>query len=304
MDTAAPAAADATPNLSLVATDMDGTFLTPCIDATGHANGFIGPRSVAIAKALTADGVIFAIATGRPAPALQPHVDDLGIALPCICFNGAAVLKMAPHCPPEVWHLSPLEDATVKAVLQFADSHDLCCSYSLFDRAVARCVGAEQQTLLDEYMQLEGVRQAEVGTTSELATLGEPPLKIVLLTKSPDELAAAARAEVGAGAHIIAAEMHIEFLHPSVHKGTALAWLCDHLHVDLASCATFGDNHNDIEMLRAAGVGCAMSNAKPEVKAAADVVLEWSNADEGVARMCEQWHVAGCLRPPPPGPAV
>ena len=80
----------------------------------------------------------FPFATGRPAPALQPHVDALGLALPCICFNGAAILHMAPRAPPKALHLQPLAPAAVAAVLAFADAEDLCCSYSLFDRAVAR----------------------------------------------------------------------------------------------------------------------------------------------------------------------
>ena len=33
----------------------------------------------------------------------------------------------------------------------------------------------------------------------------------------------------------------------------------------------FGDGHNDIEMLEAVGIGVAMSNAKDEVKAKADL---------------------------------
>ena len=56
---------------------------------------------------------------------------------------------------------------------------------------------------------------------------------------------------------------------------------------------------NDVEMLRAAGLGCAMANAKPAVKEAADLTLEWSDRDEGVARMCEQLHESGRLRARP-----
>ena len=86
-------------NYSQVATDMDGTFLSPPPDVSGHVNGELTQRSVALAQSLTASGVVFAIATGRPAPALQPHIDALGIdaGIPCICFNGAAVLQMAPR---------------------------------------------------------------------------------------------------------------------------------------------------------------------------------------------------------------
>ena len=48
------------------------------------------------------------------------------------------------------------------------------------------------------------------------------PLKIVLLTSTPDATATRARAAVGAAAHVVAAEMHVEFLAPGVNKGAAL----------------------------------------------------------------------------------
>ena len=44
---------------------------------------------------------------------------------------------------------------------------------------------------------------------------------------------------------------------------------------------------NDIEMLKAAGVGVAMMNASEEVKAAADLVTE-SNEEDGVAQAIER----------------
>ena len=142
------------------------------------------------------------------------------------------------------------------------------------------------------------MRQEVVGTTKELAALADPPLKIVLLTTAPDALAAKAR-EAVKGVHVVAAEMHIEFLAPGVHKGTALRWLCDKMGVALEACAAFGDNHNDVEMITSVGLGVAMANAKLAVKQAADVTLEWSNADEGVARMCERLREQGRLKARP-----
>jgi hydroxymethylpyrimidine pyrophosphatase-like HAD family hydrolase len=48
-----------------------------------------------------------------------------------------------------------------------------------------------------------------------------------------------------------------------------------------------GDNHNDIGMIRFAGLGVAMSNAHDEVKAQADYGTR-SNAEDGVAQVIEE----------------
>ena len=66
-----------------------------------------------------------------------------------------------------------------------------------------------------------------------------------------------------------------------------------------AQAVAFGDNHNDVEMITSVGLGVAMANAKLAVKQAADVTLEWSNADEGVARMCERLREQGRLKARP-----
>ena len=43
----------------------------------------------------------------------------------------------------------------------------------------------------------------------------------------------------------------------------------------------FGDNGNDVDMLAAADVGCAVGNASPEASAAGQII--GSNTEDGVA---------------------
>lgn len=54
-----------------------------------------------------------------------------------------------------------------------------------------------------------------------------------------------------------------------VTKGTAISFLQEYLGVTPEETCTFGDNLNDIEMLREAGTSYAVSNARSEVLAAA-----------------------------------
>ena len=57
--------------------------------------------------------------------------------------------------------------------------------------------------------------------------------------------------------------------------------------IPLENVAAFGDDMTDVEMLRGCGVGVAVENAKPAVKAAADCVCA-SNEQDGVARWLAQ----------------
>ena len=72
-----------------------------------------------------------------------------------------------------------------------------------------------------------------------------------------------------------------------VTKETAIMRLCDHLGITPENIAAFGDDYADIGMLQLCGLGIAMGNAIPEVKAIADVVTGGNDTD-GIALWLEE----------------
>ena len=50
----------------------------------------------------------------------------------------------------------------------------------------------------------------------------------------------------------------------------------------------FGDNYNDMEMLKEVGLGIAVANAREEVKAVADEITH-ASIDDGVAYMIDKY---------------
>ncbi|WP_404328634.1 Cof-type HAD-IIB family hydrolase [Mesobacillus maritimus] len=66
-------------------------------------------------------------------------------------------------------------------------------------------------------------------------------------------------------------------------KGTSLNMLIDSLGIHMSEVAAIGDNFNDIDMLRLAGLGIAMGNAPSNVKAEANMVTA-TNDELGVAK--------------------
>ena len=78
-------------------------------------------------------------------------------------------------------------------------------------------------------------------------------------------------------------------------KASGLAALCEILHADLSSAMACGDSPNDMAMLAEVGLGVAMGNGEPEVRAMADYVAP-SNEEEGVALAVERFAL-GVERP-------
>lgn len=64
-------------------------------------------------------------------------------------------------------------------------------------------------------------------------------------------------------------QLALEFLARGVSKARALAWLLDAWGIDPRRVIAFGDDVNDIEMIRYAGAGVAMGNAVESVRRAA-----------------------------------
>ena len=64
--------------------------------------------------------------------------------------------------------------------------------------------------------------------------------------------------------------------------------LKDHFHVKQEETMSFGDNFNDIDMIRYAGLGVAMGNATDEVKEAADIITD-INDNEGERQILDKY---------------
>ncbi len=81
---------------------------------------------------------------------------------------------------------------------------------------------------------------------------------------------------------------NIEINAGTATKGQALLALCSLLDISHEDSIAFGDGTNDLDMLLNAGAGIAMSNAAPELLAAADYIT-LSNNDAGVGAGIEHF---------------
>lgn len=70
-------------------------------------------------------------------------------------------------------------------------------------------------------------------------------------------------------------------------KANALAWCGEHFGFTMEELIAFGDSLNDVSMLRAAGTGVAVMNAREDVKALGFAICR-SNEEDGVARYIEE----------------
>ena len=84
------------------------------------------------------------------------------------------------------------------------------------------------------------------------------------------------------------APFFLELVPKGIDKAQSLLRLLAKVNLTPADMIAFGDGYNDLSMLRLAGMGVAMANAAPEVRADADCVT-LSNEEDGVAVAIERF---------------
>ena len=82
-------------------------------------------------------------------------------------------------------------------------------------------------------------------------------------------------------------EHFIEFTHKNADKGKALEIIAKHYGIERSQIIAFGDQMNDIPMIKYAGMGVAMKNAPDDVKKYADLIAP-ANDESGVAYVLEK----------------
>ena len=124
----------------------------------------------------------------------------------------------------------------------------------------------------------------------DLSGLQPPILKVAMLMEQDASQAAASIRERLAGrANVMAAGARwVDVVSNEADKGTALARLQSLLGISREETTAFGDNGNDIGMLKLAGHSYAVANARQEVKEAASCVIGPMRED-AVLQVIRSW---------------
>jgi hypothetical protein len=102
-------------------------------------------------------------------------------------------------------------------------------------------------------------------------------------------------AELSSVANVLPNNLYIELsensvgmiMHKNATKGNAINYLSKHFGLSLSDVAAFGDDYNDLDMIRYCGIGISVANAIDEVKAVADYICD-TNDNDGVAKWLEE----------------
>jgi Cof subfamily protein (haloacid dehalogenase superfamily) len=261
----------------LLALDIDGTILANDLVILPEVTEAIG--------AAQARGIRVTLATGRMYGSTVPYAQRLGIRDPLICYQGGMIRD--PLTGEIYEHTTMAGDLAAEAVELLQAAGIFVIAYVDERMCVARR-GPELETYLTWHP--EGV---EVVVVPDVAAhvAAHPPTK--LLFTAPSEVVEREMLRLAAhfGDRLAVIRSHAifgELTAPGISKGSALKTLAARLGIPREQVVAIGDHENDLPMIAWAGLGLAMGNAIPAVRAAADAVIP-SVEEAGVAWAIEHY---------------
>ena len=267
-----------------ICTDIDGTLL--------DSRKQLSSRTISAIRNISRKMPII-LASSRMPSAMRHLQHELDISdHPLICYNGGYVIHFVDGISsPGIFDNVSIPHAICASILSLARGTTIHVSLYHQDfwyaPAFDHWTDREQRitkvnaTIADGASVINEWQEKNIGAHKVMCMGPEKEINILeqqLKLKHSDQI------------HIYRSRpTYLELAPKTISKATALELvLKKQYNIDLSDVIAFGDNYNDIDMLQAAGLGIAVSNARPEVKAVAKEIT-LNSIDDGVAVAIEKY---------------
>ena len=254
--------------IKLVVSDIDGTLL----EDGGHE---LNPELFDVILKLRAAGMQFAAASGRQWASIEAVFEPIKEKIFYLSDNGAYVGMCGRNL-----FLNPIDRDLIHEMIRDIRAAGLTALLSGPDQAYMDEDNPEFYRWLTE-----GYR-FQVKQVRDLMQVEDQFIKISAYKKHDVEPATKElREKYGSQLKItISGDMWMDCMASGVNKGEAVKLLQESLGILPEETIAFGDQLNDMEMLKQAYYSFAIGNARPEVKAAARFQAD-TNVKDGVLKI-------------------
>lgn len=270
--------------------DIDGTLIA--------RNGRALESTRRAIKEAQKNGVLCGVATGRGPVALEKIIDQLDLDM-YITYNGQLV-----YTKEHLIYAKPFSKKILKEIVDYADQNFRQVLFGGEKELVGSfTIRLSQSALMQKYLRFVP-KKFPVGTLKRvlqrfspnrnakryhsLDILNEPIYQCVML--SPFSEAEKLKQALPQCDFQRSNPYSVDIV---PKKGSKLKGIHEFLAfegIDISEAMAFGDQANDIEMLKGVGIGVAMGNAQKEVKEAADHVTT-SNDHDGIMHALRHYKI-------------
>jgi Cof subfamily protein (haloacid dehalogenase superfamily) len=259
--------------------DMDGTLL--------HSDHSVSEPTIRTIRALTGKGIWVILVSARPLNAVLPSFHEIGIpeSYPIITLNGSYIVEKE-----QPIFQATIDLATVVAVAEQVRPFNATIAYYLQREWYSEVNDAwteHEQKIMDVKIRIAPLAEL----VKEWAARNIAVNKMMVMSEPPAiaEIQRHLRSLYDGRLNIYPSKpTYLEVMDSRGSKSNAVQFISKRLKLDRSEIIAMGDNYNDIEMIKYAGMGVAMGNAPDEIKAIADYVTDTNNND-GVQKALEKF---------------
>lgn len=234
-----------------------------------------------------AEGVVIILASGRPTYGIEPVAECLELDKRggyILSYNGGNIVNAKTG---EKLFAQFLPDEVIPILYRYAKEKN---------HALLGYAGNEIITEIpdDQYVKEESrINKMNIRKVENLFEALEPHPTKAPHDRRPGRYAQGRKRELseilGDRMDIFrSAPFFLELVPKGIDKAKSLLRLLSKINLTPADMIAFGDGYNDLSMLKLAGMGVAMQNAAPEVRAEADYIT-LSNEEDGIAAALEHF---------------
>lgn len=252
----------------IIASDLDETLL--------GADQRVSEENWAAIRTLCSRGVEFVPATGRAFDEIPREIKESEWIRYYIVSDGTQIYDKKEG---RTWEFA-MDRATAKQVLDLVYRYPVLLTVhadtaSYVEQATHNTESYKEFSMSDYWIDFLFLREKVMKGLKEFAYGQESLLSTVVFFKHMEDFhkARAALLQMPEIQLAQTAPNNLEIFSKKAGKGNALLLLASLLGVSPEETMALGDSTNDSTMIRAAGLGLAMANAVPELKAVADGVI-------------------------------
>lgn len=261
----------------LVVSDLDGTLLS--------GNHGASDENIRAIEALKESGIEFSLATGRIYSSARTVMESINVNSPIIACNGAVIYNVAEE---KIIDDTPIDKETCKRIIKVLKKADIYFHFYSLETVY----GERDEKLIKQYKEWaeesKENNRVKIQVVDKIETvLADASVKVYKFGfYNEDEITKGVFEELS---KIPGLELYysvgtlVDVMNINANKGNAMKTLAKYYGIPLEQVAALGDNENDIQMIRGAGLGIAMGNGLDMVKAEADYITD-KNTEDGFAK--------------------
>ena len=270
---------------TLYVTDLDGTLL--------HSDASLSEYETAKIRQFYEKGILFTVATARSMITGGQLLKDVPLSAPAVLMNGAFIYGFTDN---RVIKYCKIENAPYKNTLDIFKKHSLHPNVFSFDgeKLSIWCSDIDTPAMQWFFETRKKMLDGRFYKIESLYELPENQNPVYFNFFAPKEMLLPAVEELENTQGVNFAFYPdsytdgwlIEIFADTASKANAVNFLKEYANAD--ETVAFGDNLNDIPMLKTADRAVAVNNAAPQVKAVADIIIGENNGDSVVKFIADE----------------